>query len=162
MPKKIKLKRGEGYYLKILFQETKIKDIMTPDPVYIKASDRFSLVPEKFAKHNIRHLPVVDEKKRLIGLITQRDLFRIHPPRLSEEGEWFYDQGSMDNIIISHVMVREPCCMHANEAIGGALETFAQKKYGCIPIVDQDGVLCGILTQNDLLQVAAQIYQEGN
>ena len=157
---KVQLKHSEDYYLKVLLKETKIKEVMTASPVSIQVSDPFREVPKKFKAFGIRHLPVVDEKNRLVGLVSQRDLFRIHPPKKTLDGDLVYDDEMLDSVILRHVMVTSPFYMNKEDSLGEALDKIVEKKYGCIPIVDKDTVLCGILTQIDILKVAVQIYRE--
>ena len=155
---KVKLKHGEDYYIKVLLRETTISEIMTPSPVSIKKDDSFKDVPRKFKEFNIRHLPVVDESNKLVGLISQRDLFRVMTPRKTMEGDFFYDEDELNRIILKHVMKKDPFYMHEKDSLGDALIKIVEKKYGCIPVVDENRVLCGIVTQIDILKVALQIY----
>ena len=157
---KIKLKHGEDYYVKVLLKETKIKEIMTASPVSVKIDEHFSEVPRKFREYGIRHLPVVDENNKLVGLITQRDLYKIQPPRKLIDGTWHYDEEVLNSTILRHVMIKDPFFMNIEDSIGEALIKMVNKKYGCIPIVDKDNFLCGIITLIDILKVAAQIYSE--
>ncbi len=160
MKGKVQLKHSEDYYLKVLFRETKISEIMTAPAVTVRLDQPFQEIPKLFEAHHIRHLPVVDANKRLVGLLSQRDLFRIQPPRRTPEGEFFYDDSQLEDIILAHVMVPDPFCMREDQSIGEALVTIVEKKYGCIPIVNDERVVVGILTQVDILKVAVQIYQE--
>ena len=160
MKDKIKLKHGEDYYIKVLLKETKIREIMTGSPVSIGGDEKFNLVPEKFKKFGIRHLPVVDKNNRVIGLISQRDIFRICPPKKLMDGSWSFDEAFLDQVILKHVMVQNPLKMRCDDCMGDALMAMVKHKYGSIVIVDDKDVLRGILTQIDILKVAAQIYSE--
>jgi len=162
MQKKIKLKHSEDYFIGTLLKKIKIKEIMAKPAISIRLDEPFSIVPKKMKEYKIRHLPVVDKSSKVVGIITQRDLFRIHPPRRLEDGSLYYDDESLNSIILANVMTEEPFCMKPEDCIGDALLKMAKKKYGCIPIVDQGKKLCGVITQIDLLKIAAQIYQEGN
>jgi len=157
---KVQLKHTEDYYLKVLLTETTVGEIMTSPAVTVRVDRSFKDIPKLFAQHHIRHLPVVDDQSRLVGLLSQRDLYRIQPPKKTLEGDLVYDEGLLENVILSNVMVRDPFCMNETESMGDALAVIVEKKYGCIPVVDEDGVVKGILTQVDILKVAAQIYLE--
>ena len=105
---KVKLQHSEDYYLKVLLNETKIEEVMTPSPVSIHLGAPFREVPKKFKEFGIRHLPVVDDKNRLVGIVSQRDLFRILPPKKILEGDLVYDDEMLDSVILKHVMVTDP------------------------------------------------------
>ena len=158
--KKYQLKRGEDFYIKKVLQETKLKDFMTTPVVSIDVDAPFSQVAEKIGNSSKRHLPVIDQNKKLVGLMSQRDLYKIQPPRKLIDGEWFYDKESLDSIILKSVMIKNPFSMHQENSIGEALLAMVRFRYGCIPIVDKDNVLCGIITQTDILKIAAQIVNE--
>ena len=160
MRKPFKLKRAEDYYIKTLLKEVKLKEIMTDEVISAEVSAPFSEVAEKLTRRGIRHLPIIDDEKKLVGIMTERDLFKIQPPRKLEEGGWYYDKEMLDAVILEDVMIKAPFCMHPDDSIGEALLQMVRNKYGCIPIVDKKNVLCGIVTQIDILQLAAQIYSE--
>jgi len=157
---KVQLKHTEDYYLKVLLKETKVREIMTSPAFTVRVNQPFRDIPKLFAQHHIRHIPVVDDRQRLVGLLSQRDLYRIQPPKKTLEGELVFDEDMLEGVILAHVMIAEPFCMREEESMGEALARIVEKKYGCIPVVDEDNVVRGILTQVDILKVAAQIYLE--
>jgi len=64
----------EIYYL---LSELKIKDIMTPDPVCVEALDTVEKVALLMLAKGFGGLPVVDSDKKLIGIITDYDIFKV-------------------------------------------------------------------------------------
>jgi len=159
-PRKYKLTRGEDFYIKKLLKEAKIGDYMSREPITIRVDEPFSKVPERLSRHHIRHLPVIDKEGKLLGIVTQSDLYQIISPHKLLDGSIHFDQETLDNIILGAVMTTELFVLHPGDSIGDALLHMAQKKYGCIPIVDKDNYLRGIITQIDILKIAAQIYLE--
>jgi len=157
---KLTLKRSEDYYVKVLLKETKLKDFMTKEVAALNVSAKFSDVPKMFKKFKVRHLAVVNEENCLVGIMSQRDLYKIQPPKKLMDGTWYYDDDVLNNIILSEVMTRKLFTLHPDDSMGDALVAMAEKKYGCIPIVDKKKKICGIITQVDILRVAAQIYNE--
>lgn len=158
--KKRILKRAEDYYIKALLTQIKIQEVMTTPVISVDIETHFKEIPRKFEQYNIRHLPVVGGDHKLVGLISQKELFRICPPHKTDNGDFVYDDGILSGIILKHVMVREPFFMQEDQPLGDAAVKFVEKKYGCIPIVNSNMQLTGILTQEDILRIAVQIYQE--
>ena len=156
----IKLKRPENYYIRKLLKDVKLKEIMTDRIVTVHVDALFSEVAEKLTNHGFRHLPIINDEKQLVGLITERDLFKIQAPRRLEDGSWYFDKDMLDAVILRTVMTQNPFTMHPDDSLGEAVVQMVRKKYGCIPVVDQNGRLCGIITQMDILKIAAQIYLE--
>ena len=158
--KQVRLKRSEDYYIKVLLREIKIHEVMITPVVSIDIEANFKDIPRMFEQYHIRHLPVVGGNNKLVGLISQRDLFRVCPPNKTDDGSFVYNDADLSGIILKHVMVREPFFMRQDQNIGDAAVQFVEKKYGCIPIVNHDMQLTGILTQEDILRIAVQIYLE--
>ena len=154
------IKCSESYYVRKLLLETKIKMIMTMKVVSIGEGEPFNHVEEKFKIHRIRHLPVVDKDNKVEGVISQRDLYKIQSPRKLEDGTWYYDSEMLDQFILNRVMNKEVLVLNPENSVADAVLKMVDTKYGCIPIVDKDNVLCGIITQVDVLKLAAQILRQ--
>jgi len=64
----------ELYYL---LAEVRVKDIMTPDPIHVKPEDTVEYAAVLMLENRISGLPVVDDEKRVVGIITQTDVFKL-------------------------------------------------------------------------------------
>ena len=62
-------------------KELKVRDVMVTKVVTVSENAPLTLVEENIRVNKIRHLPVVDDQSRVIGVITQRDLLRKITPR---------------------------------------------------------------------------------
>jgi CBS domain-containing protein len=113
------------------------REIMTPDPVTARASDRLRRLASEMQLGRLRHIPVVDREHLLIGLVSQRDL-------LSHD----LDQrvGAIMNTDIQTVTADTP----AHEAAYLML----RDPIGCVPVTDGVGHLVGIITPSDLMRIA--------
>jgi len=63
----------ETYYL---ISNLKIRDIMAPNPVTVKPEDEIEKAAILMLEHKISGLPVVDESEKVVGIITQTDIFK--------------------------------------------------------------------------------------
>lgn len=134
-----------------LLRSTKIKELMISPVVTVRESDEFHIVHEKLAGHDIRHLPVVNEPGCVVGLISQRHLYKIHSPRRLEDGSWYYDKDVLDGFILKNVMLKDPFLLKADNTLLEAMGVMVQRKLGCIPIVDPYRLPVGIITRGDIL-----------
>ncbi len=64
----------ELYYL---LAEVRVKDIMTPDPIYVKPDDTVEYAAVLMLENRISGLPVVDDEGRVVGILTQTDVFKL-------------------------------------------------------------------------------------
>ena len=156
----MELKHTEDFHIRSLLNKVKLQEVMTKEVITIDINEPFSHVEEKFMRYHIRHLPVVENKDKLVGIVTQRDLYRIQSPRKLEEGDWYYDKEMLDSHILKSVMTPNPFTLGPENSVAEALLVMVDYKYGCIPIVRKDNILCGIITQIDILRIGAQILRE--
>ena len=155
------LKHSEEYYFWNLLHRVKIKEIMVDKVIALREDDPFSHVEEKFRIFHIRHLPIVNEDHKLVGIITERDLYRISTPRKDEDGNLIYDKETLDAHILKKVMTQNPFALTPDHSVADIIFAMADQKYGSVPIVDKFNTLVGIVTQNDIFRIGAQILRKG-
>jgi diacylglycerol O-acyltransferase len=101
----------------------------------------------------IRHLPVVDEGRRVIGLVTHRDLMGAAPSVVAEpdEGARLRTLAHLTagEVMETHLIVTSP-----DEPAAAAGQRMLAAKIGCLPVVDDTGRLAGIVTEEDFLRWA--------
>ncbi len=127
-------------------------DVMNRKVISVHMDDKFSLVEEQMRLYQIRHIPVVDSEKRLTGIVTQRDLFHAISPRRTESGD-YYSKAALDAFVLKYVMTPDPVALKAHDMLREAVHIFSEFKYGCIPIVDDQKHLIGIISQVDILKL---------
>lgn len=149
----------EAYYIRVFLTKTKIRDVMSHPVTSIQLNAPFRQVAQRISDMGIRHLPVVDEQNKAVGIITQRDLFKIQPPHKNIDGEWVFDLDALDNVILARAMTSNPTVLHPEDPVSEALLRMVHGKYGCVLVVDKDNVLCGIVTRADLLKLAARTLE---
>ncbi|MEK7866302.1 MAG: CBS domain-containing protein [Planctomycetota bacterium] len=82
------LGRARGLTLRELYRalDTRVEEVMTPDPVTVRPDDTFEHAAGVMREHRISGLPVVDEGK-VVGVITETDMFRAITEMLGLDGE---------------------------------------------------------------------------
>ena len=122
---------------------------MRTNVVTIPAEDSLWIVKEIMEFGDTRHLPVV-RLGELVGVVSQRDLLRASLSNVmglpANEQKVF-----LEGVKISEVMSTPPISIDRNETVQGAARTMAQKKIGCLPVLD-GGKLIGIVTETDVLE----------
>lgn len=58
----------------LLPKETRIADVMTPNPVYCSPTDDFETAIKMMADHQVRRVPTVDSNGQIVGIIAQADV----------------------------------------------------------------------------------------
>lgn len=118
------------------------KDVMTVDPVCCLATDTADQSANLMKQADIGPVPVVEdpESKKLIGIVTDRDL----AIKIVAEG---LDSRLMK---VADVMTRDPIRCRADEGIEEVLERMSSYQVRRIPVVDENNRIVGIISQADI------------
>jgi acetoin utilization protein AcuB len=102
------------------------------------------------AETGVRHLPVVETGKKLVGLVT-RQRMRIHPTDLASLNVWeitrFLSNMTLHDVMVerSQVVTTEP-----DVALEQAARTMTRHRIGCLPVLEE-GIVIGIITEMDMM-----------
>lgn len=119
----------------------RIEELMTTGVIALKESHTVGQAAEEMRIADIRHLPVVDEHHRVVGIVSDRDLLRSMA-------------GPKGKQRITEVMTRDVLTVKPEMPAYRAAEIMLDKKIGSLPVVGDDGVMIGIVTETDFLAVA--------
>jgi CBS domain-containing protein len=126
----------------------KVRDIMVKEVATLDINDELSLANDIMRLGRIRHLPVV-EGQRLVGIISERDLFRSSLAQaLGYETKATRDL--MKTLRIKDIMVPAVVTVSPGTAICDAVRLMVDKKIGCLPVVENEA-LVGLITETDIL-----------
>jgi CBS domain-containing protein len=102
---------------------------------------------------HIRHLPVV-ERGRLVGLVTHRDLVRAQAQLLARPAhDLLADAAEELSVLVLAVMQRNVWRVTPETPVMEAARIMLDHKFGCLPVVDSQDQLVGIVTEVDLLRL---------
>jgi CBS domain-containing protein len=137
----------------------RVRDIMGRNVVTISASERMSTVEDIMTLGHVRHMPVVQGGK-LVGVVSERDLLRASLSVLSEH-RGAERRAFLHVVEIARVMSTPPIVIGPDASVDEAALVMAEKKIGCLPVVEGDG-LVGMVTEADVLRCLAGVEpQEG-
>lgn len=130
-----------------------IADFMTRHPVLAPPTMAASEAQKVMTENQIRHLPVVESGKRLIGLLTN-SRFTLHSDALSSLNLWEISR-YLSDLSVSQIMIKakDVVTIAPNRTAERAAAIMSEAKIGCLPVVDDDQVVVGIITEIDLLRV---------
>ena len=126
-----------------------VATIMSREPITVSPDLSVCEARTLLENEDIRHAPVVRDGQ-LVGVISDRDL---NPT----EDELFAAEVLREDApprTIADVMHRQVTTVTPEDTVVTAAVDFSMEKIGCLPVVDEDGVFVGLLTETDLLRAA--------
>ncbi|MGH9866757.1 MAG: CBS domain-containing protein [Candidatus Polarisedimenticolia bacterium] len=121
-----------------------VRDLMTKEPQSVTTQTGVREVARLMKEENVGALPVVDDSRRLQGMVTDRDLVvRI----LAEERP-------VGQLRVEEIMTRDVEAVTEDEHILGVLDVMGRKQVRRLPVVDEQDRLLGIVSISDIAQKA--------
>lgn len=126
-----------------------IDKLMTRELVTLRDDETLDDADWILDRKHIRHLPVVRGKK-LVGLLTHRDLLRHFGRKGARKGP----------VMAKDAMTQDVTTVRPEASLLEAIRLMLANRFGCLPVTTKDGTLVGIVTESDLLRVAAERVEE--
>jgi acetoin utilization protein AcuB len=128
-----------------------VKDCMMRHPIMIAPEDPAAQAQQIMTENKIRHLPVVGDGKRLAGLITRQRL-ALKPDQIGSLNVWEITRILAD-LKVKDLMVKaqDVHTIKEDRTVERAARIMSENKIGCLPVVEDDEIVVGILTETDLL-----------
>ncbi len=123
--------------------------------ITIHPNDTLARAQSLMRVHRIRHLPVVDEAGRLVGVLSSHDLSgAVPPPAAPEEAQAYADK--LQALPAAAVMSREVVAVAPFTPIEHCAKLMTEYTIGCLPVLD-GGRLEGIVTTTDVMGLLAEM-----
>ena len=128
-----------------------VEQYMTTDLFTVSEDESLDLVANLMEWNQVRHIPVEDHVHRLVGLISYRCLIKLMAQGMLTNGQ--------RPIAVSDIMKRDLVTVSPEDSTLEAIELMREHKISCLPVV-QGERLVGILTERDLMNVAAELIRD--
>jgi len=127
-----------------------VKDYMTRHPIMISSETPATEAQKLMIENRVRHLPVVGDGKRILGIIT-RDRLHVPPTDLASLNVWEISR-YLSNLRVTDVMVKRIDLFVTNPdaTLEEAAQIMCKNNVGCLPVVE-DEIVVGIITEVDML-----------
>jgi CBS domain-containing protein len=117
-----------------------VGDLMTTNLLTVNVNETISEAHAEMEIGLVRHLPVVDERGRLVGILSDRDLIGAVHGRKPKR--------------VADVMTRNVVTTQADAPASDAATKMLDHKIGSVLVVDDEETLIGMVTMTDYLEVA--------
>ena len=127
-----------------------VEEFMTTDLFTVQKDDIIELVANLFEWRRIRYVPVEDDSKHLVGLITMRMIFR-------EFNNIIHNRGTSSKSV-EDIMIKNPITIHPEASILEAIDIMDGQQIGCLPVV-KNNRLVGIITEQNYMTITSRLLK---
>lgn len=132
---------------------------MTDDILTLGIENTLSDARIMMVENNIRHIPIVDDKQVLMGLVSQRDVLSVEESTLFDTNENVNSRLERDQYVkIDDFYRRDVVTINAHVSVHNAALTIQKYKIGCLPILSGDKLI-GLVTDSDFVNVAINLIE---
>jgi len=125
---------------------------MTTDVITIHPETSIAEASELLVRNRVRHLPIIDEDGKLLGIVTDRDIRSAMPSTMSVGEEADRERERISRLEVRDIMTRKVVTLSPMHTLEDALLLMQRTKVGAFPVVDPEGRLMGILSVRDLMR----------
>ena len=129
----------------------KVSDYMTRSLHSLGPDHSLIAAHRLMQRHNIRHLPVLDDGK-LLGIVSQRDLYFLES----------LTDARADEMVVSEAMAMDVTVVSPDAPVSEVARTMVTNRLGSVVIIDDDGKVAGIFTTIDALRALMEITEVGD
>lgn len=126
-----------------------VRDLMTPSPGTLRVSDSLAVAVDVLRLGRVHHLPVIDEAKRVVGMISDRDVAGGAVLRAAGI-DAATERRLIGRIKVSEVMAKTVESTTPETSIREAAALMQRRMLRCLPVVEGD-TLVGILSERDFV-----------
>jgi CBS domain-containing protein len=125
-----------------------VADVMTRKTVTLSPHHSFAEAVSLMADRHFRHIVVIDTGGHAVGVISDRDILRT----LARTTNWQTKD-------VGQIMTREPVTIKRETPVSVAVAKIVAKRINCLPVLDDEGRVCGIVTSTDLLKAYQKLLE---
>jgi CBS domain-containing protein len=123
-----------------------VATLMVRDPIYVSPSDALVGAVVRMVQEGIRHMVVADENRRVVGVLSDRDLrLLVGDEQLKEMGK------EVEDLAVEWAMTPNPFVIAQDAGVFELASYFIDERVGAVPVVDGEERLVGIVSYVDLL-----------
>lgn len=131
--------------------ENLVSEIMDSNFLCINRNQKIRDLLKVIPKKRYTHMLVVDEKAKIVGIISQKDILEYFMELLQGGMSKEIRDSELDGTTVERLMTQTPVTVRESETFGFALELFIQKGFHILPVVNDNGNIVGIITFDTLL-----------
>ena len=126
-----------------------VKDNMVSSPITIRPEQSVSEAVDLMSENGLHRLPVVDGGGKLVGLVTE-SVITSNTPNNATSLSVFELNYLLNKLSINDIMIKDVITIGKDALLEEAATLLRKNDIGCLPVVDEENKLIGIITHNDI------------
>lgn len=137
-----------------------VKDIMTKNVHTINQNQTLLELQGLMREDNLRRVPVVNDVGQVVGIVTGTDVNMASPSDVSTLSRYEASY-LLSRIKVRDVMTRNVKTVFASADLADVASLMYQDRVASVPVLDENGDLCGIVTDTDVFRALVDIFGLG-
>jgi acetoin utilization protein AcuB len=129
-----------------------VSAIMTKKLITAEPDLSLSALRDIYSQSKFQHIPVLDTGRRLVGIVSVKDYFKLTAPISDSASEKTLDI-FLNSRKIKHVMSSPVISVSADCPVVKAAALLLKHNIGCLPVTDADDLLLGLVSWKDIMRV---------
>ena len=139
-----------------------VSEIMNPYVITVTPYDTLARAHELLVKNRIRRLPVVEGKRKLVGILTLKDIIEAKPSDVKHTLYIDDIYKHLSGLTVTTAMTSKPIAIYQTSTVGNAAELMLENKIGGLPVLDAENSLVGLITESDIFRLIVRRWREEN
>lgn len=135
-----------------------ISEHMTASPITVSGLTPLPEARQILSEYQIRHLPVIDNLGKLVGILSDRDLRSAYPSSVTSKEEAILAFDHVQQSTVADIMTTTCSTLLIGARLDDALHIFERDKVGAIPVLDDDSKVLGLFSLLDLTSAYGQLF----
>lgn len=136
-----------------------VSDLMTADPLCVNRHSSLKDAHDLMREKNIRHIPVIDESGALVGMLTQKIMIARIMGLMAQFGATALERKEKQQLV-ADMMATDFATVTQEQSLKEVAGFFVKNRHGCLPVVDENNKIKGILTSSDFVRLAADLLKK--
>ncbi len=131
-------------------KELRAADLMQSHVYTVQETDTLLHAARQMSEYNIRHVIVVDDQQRPVGVFSERDMLRYIASCTARK------EVVPGSVPVSKIMTPSPVTVSPSTSLQELASLLAARRIGCVPVVNSDSKLVGIISIVDVLEAVGK------
>jgi acetoin utilization protein AcuB len=134
----------------------RVEEWMTKNVIAIGLGTSVMKAARIMKDNNIKRLPVVHESGRVLGIVSDRDIKEASPSKATTL-DVYEIYHLLADMRVEDIMSKPPVCASRDDSVEALAVIMIEKKFGGMPVVNNEGKLIGIITDSDIFRLLVSI-----